>query len=163
MKKITYLMYSMLPKYSFKISLFQKKNSRQKRYSKFYPKRIIQKELSQNKSFEKNYPEDLSKNNFIQRLMWLILLILLDFIKLYKTICFNSSHIQPWWLGGIIYQKLPFIWAGGSHPAWGDYTCYEHVLCLYKTILNIFRGLVSTWSKHLRHLFVWITLPLHFG
>ena len=51
------------------IPISEEKNSRQKRYSKFYPKRIIQKELSQNKSCEKYYPEVLSKNNFIQRLM----------------------------------------------------------------------------------------------
>ena len=36
------------------------------RYSKFYPKKVIQKKLSTNKSREKFYPEVLSTNFFIQ-------------------------------------------------------------------------------------------------
>ena len=45
---------------------------------------------------------------------------------------FYSSH------GGLevehllrIQLKASHYCLGGSNPAWGDYTCYEHVICLY--------------------------------
>ena len=75
-KSLKQLNYWLLSKKKENYSL--KRQDMQKKFCKFYPKRIIQKELSTNKSCEKYYPEELYENFLSKDLLDVSLLC--DFI-----------------------------------------------------------------------------------